>query len=41
LFAVDGFIQNGWPIVVSYQIEPGTVATLEISPRYGSESPVG
>jgi len=39
-FSVDGFIQTGWPIVVSYQIEPGTEATLEINPRFGAERPV-
>ena len=39
LFAVSGFIRSGWPIVVSYQVAPGAVATLRISPKYGAGYP--
>ena len=38
-FAVSGFIQSGWPIVVSYQVPPASVATLSINPKYGTGYP--
>jgi hypothetical protein len=36
LFAVSGFIRSGWPIVVSYQVPAGAMATLVINPKYGT-----